>query len=45
MSARIVIVGAGQAGLSLAVRLRAQSFGGESVRVEVDKRDAGGGQK
>jgi prolyl-tRNA synthetase len=30
---------------ALATKLRAQNFGGEPVRVEVDKRDLGGGQK
>jgi prolyl-tRNA synthetase len=30
---------------ALAAKLRAQSFGGEAIRVEVDKRDLGGGQK
>ncbi len=30
---------------ALAAKLRAQSYGGEAVRVEVDKRDLGGGQK
>ena len=30
---------------ALAEKLRAQSYGGEAIRVELDKRDLGGGQK
>src|SRR5688572_5815435 len=30
---------------ALAAKLRAQSFSGEAIRVEIDKRDLGGGQK
>jgi prolyl-tRNA synthetase len=30
---------------ALAAKLRAQTFGGEAIRVEIDKRDLGGGQK